>query len=381
MIRVLHTSDWHLGKSFEGTDYSLLGEQRAALEEMVEIVGREGCHLVVVAGDVFDHYHPSASAQRLFYDALAELSEGGRRPVVVVAGNHDSPEGLTSARALLEGYGLVIAGRPGEPGRYDYQGPGFSVKARGPQLRLDLPQGSITLFLLPYPSEVRFPGQGSLETRLKGLAALGPLGPSDLLVGHLFLERGQTAGSERQIIGDLALIPRHLLPPAKIMALGHLHRYQRLKGACYSGSIFPLSREEARLSPEKFFSLIDIDETGSRLSSLPIDRPRKVALITVEDHQEALRLADQYQGQLVFLEVSLPPAGPEAIERLKKAYEGRLLGLRFAPPPASVGTAISDTRSLDDRDLFVEFYRRLYEKAPPEALVDLFVRMMEGVSA
>ncbi|MBA2849570.1 exonuclease subunit SbcD [Thermosulfuriphilus ammonigenes] len=381
MIRVLHTSDWHLGKTFEGTDFSLLEEQEAALQELVELVQAEDFHLVVVAGDIFDHYLPPATAQRLFYDTLAELSEGGKRPVVVIAGNHDSPDLLTSARGFTLNQGVVMAGRPGELEAWEHQTRNFRLVVRGPQLKIDFPQGALTLFLLPYPSEVRLSGEGSLTNRLRSLAAYLPLGEVDVLLGHIFLERGELAGSERQILGDLAVLPRELLPPARIMALGHLHGYQRFRDACYSGSIFPFSRQEARRRSKKFFSLIELPDEGEpRLEAIPITRPKSVAVVTAETPDEALLLAEDRPKELVFLEISRPPSGPETIERLKKAFSGRLLGLRFAPPqPSEAQLGPSDTRGLTDRDLFVEFYRRLYQKDPPEPLLSLFLRLMSQV--
>ncbi len=83
-MRVLHTSDWHLGKTLEGRPR--LPEQMQFINELVDIAAKEQVQLVLVAGDVFDTYNPPAEAEELFYDALERLAAGGERAVVVIAG-------------------------------------------------------------------------------------------------------------------------------------------------------------------------------------------------------------------------------------------------------------------------------------------------------
>lgn len=105
-MRVLHTSDWHLGRTLEGRPR--LPEQEQFFDELVEIATGEKVQLILVAGDVFDTYNPSAEAEELFYDALERLADGGRRAVVAIAGNHDSPERLHAANPLALKHGISL---------------------------------------------------------------------------------------------------------------------------------------------------------------------------------------------------------------------------------------------------------------------------------
>ena len=105
-MRILHTSDWHLGKTLERQ--SRQSEQEMVMEEIVEIAEEESCDLVLVAGDVFDTATPPAWAEALFYETVKALSAGGKRAVVVIAGNHDQPERLTAARPLAERMGILF---------------------------------------------------------------------------------------------------------------------------------------------------------------------------------------------------------------------------------------------------------------------------------
>ncbi|MEL6823687.1 MAG: exonuclease subunit SbcD, partial [Calditrichota bacterium] len=89
-IRILHTADWHLGKRLER--FSRLDEQRAILAEICDIAEREEVDIVCIAGDVFDTFNPPIEATEIFYKYVKRLANNGRRPVVAIAGNHDSPD-------------------------------------------------------------------------------------------------------------------------------------------------------------------------------------------------------------------------------------------------------------------------------------------------
>ena len=109
-MRFLHTSDWHLGKSLSG--FSRAAEHEAFLDEVVQLAA--DVDLVIVAGDVFDTYNPPIEAEELFYDTMARIGDGGRTAVVVIAGNHDSPDRLSAPVPLSATHGVFILGRPGD---------------------------------------------------------------------------------------------------------------------------------------------------------------------------------------------------------------------------------------------------------------------------
>ena len=94
-MRILHTADWHLGRTLEGR--SRLEEQAQFLDELAEIVEKEKIDVVLMAGDAFDTVNPPAAAEQLFYESLSRLSNRGKRPVMVISGNHDSPDRLAAA--------------------------------------------------------------------------------------------------------------------------------------------------------------------------------------------------------------------------------------------------------------------------------------------
>ena len=114
-MRILHTSDWHLGRNIE--QISRIDEQVEFIDCLCTIADEEKIDLVLVAGDIYDTYNPSAAAEELFYDAIERLNQKGKRPVIVIAGNHDNPERLCASSPLAYKNGIILLGYPkSDPG-------------------------------------------------------------------------------------------------------------------------------------------------------------------------------------------------------------------------------------------------------------------------
>ena len=152
-MRILHTADWHLGKNIEGQ--SRLKEQKAFLEDFVRIAREEQADLVIIAGDVYDSVNPPAEAEKLFYHTLKQVTEGGKRLVLVIAGNHDSPDRLVAAGPLAMEHGILMAGLPktvipeGVYGKHRVTASGEGY------VEVEIGGERAVILLLPYPSEKR----------------------------------------------------------------------------------------------------------------------------------------------------------------------------------------------------------------------------------
>ena len=109
-MKILHTADWHLGKRLDSI--SRMEEQREVLAEICEIAEREKVDAVLIAGDLFDTFNPATDAVDLFYKTLKKLTNGGKRPVIAIAGNHDSPDRIEAPDPLARECGIIFAGYP-----------------------------------------------------------------------------------------------------------------------------------------------------------------------------------------------------------------------------------------------------------------------------
>lgn len=109
-MKILHTSDWHIGKNLES--YSRLEEQEEFLKEICELCEKENVDAILLAGDIFDTFNPSSKALELFYKYSKKLSREGGCPLIAIAGNHDSPERIEAPEPLARECGIILLGYP-----------------------------------------------------------------------------------------------------------------------------------------------------------------------------------------------------------------------------------------------------------------------------
>ncbi|MDD2246748.1 MAG: exonuclease SbcCD subunit D [Proteiniphilum sp.] len=280
-MRILHTSDWHLGKRLE--DFPRLEEQQAVMHEICEIAEREKVDVVVVSGDLFDTFNPSTEAIELFYKTLKRLTAGGHRPVIAIAGNHDSPDRIEAPDPLARECGIIFAGYPHSEATPFALDSGLTVlQSEQGFLELQLPGTNIPLrvLLTPYANEYRlktFLGHEDsneelrtlLQERWQSLARrYCDTRGVNILVSHLFMvKRGDELPEEPEdekpilhVGGAQAVYTENIPRQIQYTALGHLHRMHQVSSSpspvFYSGS--PLSYSFAEANQKKYVLLIDV---------------------------------------------------------------------------------------------------------------------------
>lgn len=263
-MRILHTADWHFGRSLEGRDR--LSEHAAFVDELVTIVEEEAVDAILIAGDIYDSMNPPAAAEELYYEALSRLSDGGRRPIVVIAGNHDQPDRLAAALPLVQSQNMYLVGMPiKEPLNVPIQSHDVTMKVAA----------------LPYPSESRlrtsfsyngsFDGddqafQQTYDERIQQLFKQMTQSFSDddinIATSHIFVGGGAATDSERpiEVGGAYTVRPTSLPEHVSYTALGHLHRPQWVHHAPaptrYAGSPLSFSFNDTGVS--KSVTVIDV---------------------------------------------------------------------------------------------------------------------------
>ncbi|MEZ5342438.1 MAG: exonuclease SbcCD subunit D [Acidimicrobiales bacterium] len=275
----LHTSDWHLGRSFG--DFRLLGDQRLFLDWLVEVCVDQGVELVAIAGDLFDRSVPPADAVALLRDVLREL-QAHQIEVVAIAGNHDSAERLAAYDGLTEASGLVIRGGYDRAGRVDIR-----TYSDGPLAIAAVP------FLDPVLAPIGFESvdddrdeqadvgrlhrhthDSVLRFTLDAVRRQTATAPRSIVLAHAFVAGGEASDSERELtIGAASMVGAAAFAGFSYSALGHLHRPQIVDGQVtirYSGSPLPYSFSER--DDQKQVVLVDMDTAGG-VSTTPIPVP------------------------------------------------------------------------------------------------------------
>ena len=379
-MNILHTSDWHIGKRL--MDRERLPEQIAALDEIVRICDERDVDLVLVAGDVFDTYMPSADAEEVFFRAVKRIA-GEKRAVVIVSGNHDDGVRLAASAPLAAEEGIYLFG-----GGYDVvsvggeravkavaSGEGYVViaNARGEQVYINA---------LPYPNEARLKEEKTDESyadKLRRWIVRGEAGFSGnmphILLSHLFVAGGKVSESERDIdLGGARAVPVSLFSAFDYVALGHLHKPQKLgENVRYSGSLLQYSFDEFE---KKQVILLHTQEKSLEIEEIPLLSGRKLVRLEEENVERAAALLKQYPGAFIELTLRLSaPLTSQETQLLRAANDG-LVSLIVRTRAESSAPVIKRS-SLSSKQLFEEYYRCVYGEDPASDLTQAFLELLE----
>jgi exonuclease SbcD len=344
-MRLLHTSDWHLGRSLHRAD--LRAAQSAFLDHLVDTVRAEKVDAVLVAGDIYDRAVPPVDAVELCADALLRLNATGAR-IVLISGNHDSARRLGFGSGLLDQAGVHLRTRPGALARpvmlEDGHGP---VAVYGiPYLEPDAVRGELPPGPAADPDAPAPPGAADRAAPApRGHA--GVLGHAvssiradaegrgvrrQVVMAHGWVAGGAASESERDItVGGVGQVPAALFDGFSYVALGHLHGQQTVAPHLrYSGSPLPYSFSEA--AHRKGSWLVDLDADGTvQAEQVPAPVFRRLSVLRGQ-------LADllgsvaytQYEDDFVSVTLTDPSRPEGAMDKLRSRFP-HVLVLAFEP--------------------------------------------------
>ena len=359
-MRLLHTSDWHLGRNFHGA--SLLHEQEAVIDRIVELAQDTEVDLVVIAGDLYDRAIPPADAVTLFDEALVRLSDTGAK-IVAVAGNHDSPSRVAVADRVLERAGVAVRGdvsRCIQPLQFDPEDGGPLVNVYPvPYLEPSLAAAKLAQLGESPDTEDEGPcqvgpadsaitpldGQQTPEVKAsrrvghlradhhavtelattlihRAVAATGPA--RTLLVAHTFVNGATPTDSERDLsIGNIDRVGLSVFDGLDYVALGHLHRCQAFDDGrvAYSGSPLPYSFSEE--NDTKAVRIVEMNARGqcsTEVIPLTVGRPLRTLRGRIADLLSNAEFAEAEQARVRFL-LTDPELPLQAMARLQVRFQ------------------------------------------------------------
>jgi len=399
---IMHTADWHLGRSLYGRQR--YEEFEAFLDWLVEAIGASQVDVLLVAGDVFDSSTPSHRAQELYYRFLCRVQEAGCRHVVITGGNHDSPSFLDAPRKLLRFMNVHVVGRAADDPAdevlvlSDRQGRAALIVCAVPYLRdreirtvaagespADKQQKLLDGIRRHYAAVCR-----EAEKRRAGLARPVPM----VVMGHLFAAGGKTVdgdGVRELYVGSLARVGADVFPQIiDYVALGHLHVPQAVAGretVRYSGSPLPMGFGEA--GQQKAVLLVELEPGPPKVSPVQVPRFQELARLkgSLQDifkRVEELKTA----GSRVWLELIYD--GAEIVADLGAQLEAAVAGSRLeilriknARAVERVLTSVESGDTLEQLDVHEVFNRCMDTFAVPEAqqpeLLDTYGRALSAL--
>jgi exonuclease SbcD len=379
-MRFIHTADWHLGRLFHGVH--LTDDQRHVLAgQFVDLVRETKPNLVIVAGDVYDRAVPPPDAVELLDDLLSTLVLDLQVPVLLIAGNHDSPGRLSFGSRLLAGRNLHVTG---------------CISAECPPLVLHDEHGPVCFYSIPYsePASVRqclgcedlLDHPRAMRLMTDGIRARHNTSARSVAVGHAFVAGGAESESERPLsVGGAGTVEANCFDGFHYTALGHLHRPQTLGPigtVRYSGSPLKYSFDESGNEAKKLVYVVDMNGDGVCTAEDISLTPRRDVRRIEGEMSDLLQGPQDGKSKEDYLEVTLLDDGPvlDAIGKLREVYPN-VLSIR-RPERSMQGAAGDrpDVRKMSEVALFKSFYQHVCAgqelSAEQEAT---FVRVVEDM--
>ena len=402
MMKLLHTSDWHLGRTLYGR--KRYGESEAFLDWLADLMEREGVDVLLVAGDVFDNAAPGTRAQELYYRFLCRAAASPNRHVVVTAGNHDSPSFLNAPREILKFLNIHVVGTASGP-------PADEVVV------LRAPDGEPLLIVCAVPylrdRDIRTAEAGETvadkERKIvEGIRAhyhlvyeearrvrslLGKAVPIAAM-GHLFAAGGRTVegdGVRDLYIGTLLQVGADVFPEwIDYLALGHLHVPQTVGGSDvvrYSGSPLPIGFGEA--AQEKSVVLAEFAGGAPAVRRIPVPRFQELKVLAGDWPDIAREIAAlRSAGSRAWLEIVYEgdEVAGDLTRRLDEAVAGsgiEILRVRNNRVMERALGASPEGETLDDLEVTEVFRRCLDAHEVPEerrpALLEAYGEILTAI--
>ncbi|MNV12392.1 Nuclease SbcCD subunit D [compost metagenome] len=384
-MRVLHTSDWHIGRTLYGR--KRYEEFEAFLTWLAETIQQNEIDALLVAGDVFDTSAPSNRAQALYYRFLCRVAASSCRHVVVVAGNHDSPSFLNAPKELLKALDVHVVGSSTE-----------SLEDEVLVLRNEQDAPELIVCAVPYlrDRDIRVAEAGEsvedkerklidgIRTHYAAVAALAEQKREELGVdipivgtGHLFTAGGQTVdgdGVRELYVGTLAHVTAGIFPANfDYLALGHLHVPQKVNGSetiRYSGSPLPMGFGEAK--QQKSVCQVEFHSTSASVQLVDVPMFQKLERVKGDWDGISSRIlelsATDSQGWLEVIYDGIEVIG-DLRERLEEAISGTQMEILRIKNTRIIDRAlgqIHEEETLDDLNVNDVFERCLAVHEVPE---------------
>lgn len=402
-MRLLHTSDWHLGQHFMGK--SRQAEHQALIDWLLEQVVAQAVDAVLIAGDIFDTGTPPSYARELYNQLVVRLHAAGVA-LLLLGGNHDSVATLGESRDLFARLGTTVIATSGEPaervlvlpqrdgtpgcivGAIPFIRPRDVQQSQAGQSAEDKQQSLQQAIQAHYAAvhAAALAHQAELETSLGRRLPL-------LLTGHLTTVGASASESVREIyVGALEAFPTSAFPPADYIALGHIHRPQKVGGLehiRYCGSPLPLGFDEARQDKEML--LVEFD-AGDLRTITPLPVPRFQGLVAIGGNLASLRgaigaaAAEGTRERPAWLEITVDEDDyladlPARLEELTAGWPVEVLRIRKARGNTVARLIAENRETLDELSPHEVFERRLAQEALAEEIQQALTERFRHVVA
>lgn len=384
-MKIVHTSDWHAGRIWKSL--SRLDETEACLDHLACYIERESVDLLLVTGDVFDSGAPAARAERAVFHFFKRVGAGGTH-TVAIAGNHDSADRFEAWGSLTELVNVWALGRPKSP-------------ANGGVLTLTTRSGEIAVVAaVPFAAQRRLVSalelaagdDSAMQTYADKMAAIIKLlcqsfrsDAVNLLCLHTHLEGAVKSGSERQVhLGDdWAALPATLPSNAHYIALGHIHKPQKIAApspAYYVGS--PLQLDFGEAGEDKYFNVIEAKSGPhpAKVYQLPYKGAKRLLKLSGTLEEIESQAPELKESGWLRVVVKLIAPDPDINRRIRNLLPNAV-SVDSELPREQTADLISVFDTGSPADVFWQYFVQEHGREPSNELIDAFNQLRQEAEA
>lgn len=392
-MKILHTADWHIGCRTD--DFLRLEEQKKTCQQIVDIANRENVDIVVIAGDVYDSFLPSADAEKLVFDTLIKLCNNGNRAVVAIAGNHDEPKRFNNANVFASLHNIYLVGEMGKIDYVDLKDKNiYPVNSGVGYIEFETKNGEkAVVATMPFPSYYRYKQikkeneqlKDSIKEWFKPALSGFRKDTINIAVSHLLTYPVNCTTEEfsnyEVLGGAISFVDREsLISKAHYTALGHIHQQvnvDKKNHIYYSGSTINKFFDDISIANYVLIADIDAKKSVRSVDKVQIDCKHLISqrVSSMEEAINFLKVNTDKIIRLIFENMDF--VNPQDIKKIKSEFKNVIT---ISVEPRRINEQVVVTKKdLSTKEIFEKFVENRTGEKPEEELTKLFLQLMGEV--
>lgn len=392
-MKILHTSDWHLGKKLDG--YERIEEQKKFLSDLLNIIENNDIDILIVAGDIYDSPNPPIEAERIYYDFVKKIGNLKKCAVIIISGNHDSGKRLTVTRNIEKDFGIIILESPVEVIDEGEYGKANIKNSNEGSFEIEINNKKSFISFLPYISDIEaetiiknFSEKEDKEIDLSQMTYSEKIGfiyemkekywdkeMPYIAIGHIFVSNIEIDESENGLeFGGAYTVKLTDLPKASYVALGHIHKPMKFikYKAFYSGS--PLEYRVSENKYNKKIFIADVKTDDLKIDEIDITNYKPINNYKCNSIEDALNISFEKleSNEWIYLEIeSDRTLVASEVKKIKENKNVVDIYLKLKGNSYEKSEILDDSMEKNIKEAFVKYYKFSNNSAEIEPSIEL----------
>lgn len=392
-MKILHTSDWHLGKKLDG--YERIYEQKKFLSDLLNIIENNEIDILIVAGDIYDSPNPPIEAEKIYYDFVKKIGNLKKCAVIIISGNHDSGKRLTITRNIERDYGIIVLENPMEILEEGYYGKAEILNSHEGCFEININDKKSFISFLPYISDIE--GETILKNftdiddvssmtyseKIKNICTLKEkywdnVSPY-ITIAHIFVSNTEGEESESSLdFNGAYTVKLSDIPKASYIALGHIHKPMKFLKykTFYSGSPIEYRISENRYKKKIFIA--DVEKDNLKIDEIDIANYKPINKYICKSIEEAILLSCEKSESNEWIYLEIESSRTLVANEVKKIKENKNvvdIYLKLKGNNYEKQQILDDSMEKNIKEAFIKYYKFSNNNSdimPSDELLNLF---------